>query len=74
MPSPSNLPLPIEEFAAGLRPRSAVIGLDVGTKTVGLAISDLTRTVATALRTLRHARAGHVHYHLLALADTGTEP
>jgi putative holliday junction resolvase len=63
-----NRPLAIEEFAACLPPRAPVIGLDVGTKTVGLAISDITRTVATALRTLRRTKFAADGAALLALA------
>jgi putative holliday junction resolvase len=63
-----NRPLPIEDFAASLPPNAAVIGLDVGTKTVGLAISDITRTVATALRTLRRTKFAADSAALLALA------
>jgi putative Holliday junction resolvase len=68
LPGPSNPPLVIEDFAAALPPRMAVLGLDVGTKTVGLAISDVTRTVATALRTLRRTKFGADAAALLALA------
>lgn len=46
----------------------AVLGLDVGTKTVGLAISDVTRTVATPLRTLRRTKFTADAATLLALA------
>jgi putative Holliday junction resolvase len=51
-----NRPLPIDDFAAALPAMAAILGLDVGTKTIGLAISDLTRTVATPLRTLRRTK------------------
>jgi putative Holliday junction resolvase len=43
-------------FRAALAPGRAVLGIDVGTKTLGLAVSDITRTIATPLTTL--ARAG----------------
>lgn len=33
-----------------------LLGLDVGTKTIGLALSDASRTVATPLRTLERAK------------------
>ena len=51
-----NRPLSIEDFAGRLPPRTAILGLDVGTKTVGLAISDLTRFIATPLYTLRRTK------------------
>jgi putative Holliday junction resolvase len=46
----------IDSFAAALPRHGAIFGLDVGTKTVGIAISDVTRTVATALKTLRRRK------------------
>jgi putative Holliday junction resolvase len=39
-------------FAAALPPSGALLGLDVGTKTLGLAVSDVTRMIATPLLTL----------------------
>ena len=50
------LPLPIEELRARLQPGARLLGLDVGTKTVGLALSDVTRTVATPYETLRRTK------------------
>lgn len=46
----------IEAFAAALPARRALIGLDLGDKTIGLAVSDTTRRVATPLRTLRRGK------------------
>jgi putative Holliday junction resolvase len=46
----------LEAFAGALPRHGAVFGLDVGTKTVGIAVSDITRTVATALKTLRRRK------------------
>jgi putative holliday junction resolvase len=46
----------IEEFAAALPASGALIGLDLGDKTVGLAVSDLRRVVATPLHTLRRVK------------------
>jgi putative Holliday junction resolvase len=43
----------LEGFAAALPPVGALGGLDLGTVTVGLAVSDLRRGVATPVRTLR---------------------
>ncbi|OUS32941.1 Holliday junction DNA helicase RuvA [Rhodobacterales bacterium 56_14_T64] len=45
-----------EEFAAALPARRALIGLDLGDKTVGVAISDLMGTVATPQETLRRKK------------------
>lgn len=43
----------LQELTAQLAPDSRLLGLDVGSKTVGLALSDVTRTIATPYRTLR---------------------
>lgn len=45
-----------EEFAAALPARRALIGLDLGDKTVGVAISDLMGTVATPQETVRRKK------------------
>ena len=39
--------LAAEEFARALPAGARLLGLDVGTKTVGLALSDVTRTIAS---------------------------
>jgi putative Holliday junction resolvase len=49
-------PLPIEDLASRLQPEARLLGLDVGTKTIGLALSDVTRSVATPYRTLRRTK------------------
>jgi putative holliday junction resolvase len=46
----------IEEFAEALRPGKRLMGLDVGTKTIGLALSDVTRVVASPLETIRRQK------------------
>ena len=48
----------IAAFAAALTPGAALVGLDLGDKTIGLAVSDTTRRVATPLRTLRRGKFG----------------
>lgn len=58
----------IEEFVAVLVPTGGLIGLDLGEKTVGLAISDLRRGVATPLHTLRRAKFTLDAAAILALA------
>jgi len=43
----------LHDLKAALAPESRLLGLDVGSKTVGLALSDVTLTIATPYRTLR---------------------
>ncbi|MHA6345132.1 Holliday junction resolvase RuvX [Roseivivax sp. CAU 1761] len=46
----------IADFAAALAPGSALAGLDLGDKTIGVAVSDLMRSVATPLETIRRRK------------------
>ncbi len=46
----------IEVFAARLAPQARLIGIDAGTKTLGLALSDVTRTIASPLIVLRRSK------------------
>ncbi|GLT07925.1 Holliday junction resolvase RuvX [Sulfitobacter sp. PR48] len=46
------------EFAAALPPMSALIGLDLGEKTIGVAVSDSFLSVATPLETIRRKKFG----------------
>lgn len=48
----------LADFNSALPPEGALLGLDLGTKTIGLAVSDVTRTVATPLATIRRAGLG----------------
>jgi putative holliday junction resolvase len=57
----------VRDFAAQLAPRAALMGLDLGTKTIGVAVSDRERCVASPLRTLRRSRFGLDADALLAL-------
>ncbi len=52
---PADL-IPIEELPARLKPGQRLLGLDLGTKTIGLALSDVSRTVATPLDTIRRTK------------------
>ena len=45
-------PIPIEDLAPTLPPKARLIGIDLGSKTIGLAISDVERRIASPLRTL----------------------
>jgi len=46
----------IEDLAGRLTGNARLIGLDVGTKTIGMALSDLTRSVATPRDTIRRTK------------------
>jgi putative pre-16S rRNA nuclease len=46
----------IAELAAALPAKGALLGLDVGTKTVGMAVSDPQRTIASPRDTIRRGR------------------
>ena len=47
-----------EEFAAALPRDRGIAGLDLGTRTIGVAVSDRLRRVATPLQTIRRRRFG----------------
>ncbi len=55
-------------FAAALPPSGALIGLDLGTRTIGVAVSDTARRIASPLETIRRTRFGADAAALLALA------
>jgi putative Holliday junction resolvase len=46
----------IEVFAGRLEPGARLIGIDAGTKTLGLALSDVTRTIASPMIVLRRTK------------------
>ncbi|MFZ5669266.1 MAG: Holliday junction resolvase RuvX [Pseudomonadota bacterium] len=48
--------LSIEDFAAALPAQAPVVGLDPGEKTIGVAVSDVTRTVASPLETIERVK------------------
>ncbi|MGY3436517.1 MULTISPECIES: Holliday junction resolvase RuvX [unclassified Marinovum] len=48
----------IQEFARAVPPMTALIGLDLGDKTIGVAVSDSFRSVATPLETVRRKKFG----------------
>ncbi|WP_420336820.1 Holliday junction resolvase RuvX [Roseibium sp.] len=48
--------LPIEDFVSALPRNSRLIGLDLGTKTIGLALSDIGRGIATPMDTIRRKK------------------
>lgn len=46
----------IAGFAAALPPMTAIAGIDLGTKTIGVAVTDSLRSVATPLETIRRKK------------------
>lgn len=61
------LPVPAA-FAAALLPRRGLLGLDLGTVTIGVATSDRLLTASTPLETLRRTKFTDDAARLLALA------
>lgn len=48
----------INQFADAVGPTSALLGLDFGTKTIGVAVSDRLQTVATPRETIKRKKFG----------------
>ena len=65
---PQHLKVPPRRPGAGA-PRGRVLGVDVGTVRVGLALSDPTGTLASPLETLRRAKDGSDLDRLVALVE-----
>jgi len=59
----------VAAMAAALPARGALFGLDLGSKTIGLAASDDTRTVASPLETLPRTRFGRDAEALFSAMD-----
>jgi putative Holliday junction resolvase len=49
-------PCPIEDLPPLLRHEARLLGLDLGTKTIGMALSDVSRSVATPFKTLKRSK------------------
>lgn len=54
--APAAQMLDVDAFAAALPAGARLIGVDVGTRTLGLALSDITRTIASGLETIRRTK------------------
>ena len=59
----------LDTFLAALPAHGALAGLDLGTQTIGVAVSDLRRGVATPLQTIRRKKFGLDAAALLALCE-----
>ena len=46
----------VSEFAFKIKPNNSLIGLDLGTKTIGVAISDTIPSVATPVKTIKRKK------------------
>lgn len=57
----------VAEFASAIPPMTALAGLDFGDKTIGVAVSDTFRGVATPLETIRRKKFGVDAEALLAI-------
>ncbi len=66
-PAPAGV-LDLADFRARLLPGQRLIGIDLGTKTLGLALSDVGRTVASGLETLKRRKFTLYAAELLARA------
>ncbi len=60
----------IHELKAALAPGRRLLGLDVGTRTVGLALSDVLLMIATPLETLQRTKFSRDVVRLAELVDT----
>ena len=58
----------LSELKAGLKRGERLMGVDLGSKTIGLALSDISLTVATPLETIKRTKFGADAARLLALA------
>jgi putative holliday junction resolvase len=60
----------VEDFLSALPPNRAIAGLDLGDKTIGVALSDLRRQVATPIEVIRREKFTLDAGKLLALLET----
>jgi putative holliday junction resolvase len=70
MSNPPAEQLSVQQLAALLPPKGALMGVDLGTKTIGLAISDVGRHIASPLRTIARTKFTADAKALLADAKT----
>src|SRR4051812_25189675 len=60
--------IPIEALAEALVPGARLAGLDLGTRTIGIALSDLGLKIATPFRTIARTKFARDAEALLAIA------
>ena len=61
--------LDLEDLSLRLGPRQRLMGADLGTKTIGLALSDVERRIATPLDTIKRGKFSKDAELLVALMD-----
>jgi len=61
--------MPLKDLVAGLGRDQRILGLDLGTKTIGLALSDVSRTIASPMQLLNRKKFTQDAEALLALVD-----
>ena len=61
--------IPVEDLAGRIKTGQRLIGLDLGTKTIGMALSDPGLMIATPLRTIRRTKFGKDAAELLDLCE-----
>jgi putative Holliday junction resolvase len=66
---PKSAVATLEELAGLLRRNERLMGIDLGTKTIGLALSDVERSLATPLTTIKRVKYTADVERMLALAD-----
>ena len=62
--------LDLNEFSAALPAYAPVVGLDLGERTIGVAVSDTTRTVASPMETIRKTKFTDDAKRLFALMES----
>ena len=65
----ADITLSVEDFAAAISTDQPLLGLDLGTKTLGLALSDLGQSIASPLTTIRRKKFAADAEELEALID-----
>jgi putative Holliday junction resolvase len=63
-----NRAMELEDLAKRLKPKDRLMGLDLGSKTIGVAVSDLTRQIASPLITIRRSKFSADAAEILSLA------
>ncbi len=61
--------LDFDGFEAAIPPQARLLGIDLGTKTIGLALSDTSRTVASPLETIKRVKFSIDVERFFALID-----